>query len=333
MSCITCAVFDAYIANSSDFMDQMVANVQAPLLTLMIAIAGAWTVWIGLKVVLGSIDTGSAIRQMVLMVLGFGALAGSQALIGEVFDTAISVMGGLSSSITGYGGDGASSMGAVLETVETAIIKVFVIVGTFIGDAGWTEMPARLLYGIALILPYGILLVLFLSHTAVSLFRITLIGGLSPFIIAISSFPFGRDVFAAGIRTIISAISTMLSITVVFSIVVKSLDVLQVGGDSAVSPDEFGSLTSGPYLLALMMGWLGSALLSEAVAISGTIGGALLGSVGAGIVSGGTMAAGGMAARAGMDAGSKVYGKIKSRLPTGPNPPTTRAGEISSSDK
>lgn len=321
MSCVTCSVFEAYVSNSSDYLDLMVSNIQSGVVSVVIAVGGAWIAVSGYKVVMGSKNVILFIQEFAAFVICVGILSTIDSLTGTVFQTCISVMGGLSSAITGFGGNGTSALGSVLQAAEESIIKVFVIVGTFIGDAGWSfSIFTRTLYGIALILPYGLLLILFLSHTAISLFRITMIVGLSPIIVAFTSFPFGRDVFGAGIRTLVSAILTMLSVTLVFSIVVKSLDALQIGADSSVSPDEFGNLTSGPYLVALFMGWLGTALLHEAVAIAGSVGSAALGSIGAGVISGGSTRAMNSAGRGAYGAAKSGYEKYKNRK---------KAGEIS----
>ena len=145
--------------------------------------------------------------------------------------------------------------------IESQITKVITIVSIFIGEPSWAgsiSYVMRAIYGFFLLVPYGLLLILFLAQTATCLFRITLICGLSPFIVALSGFPFGSGLYAQAIRTLISAIATMLAVTLVFSIVTKCFDVLNIGGDASLSPDDFATLTSGPFLLALIMGvaWL-----------------------------------------------------------------------------
>ncbi|WP_119309760.1 type IV secretion system protein [Cohaesibacter haloalkalitolerans] len=336
MDCTTCTVFEAFVNNSSGFVDQMVSNVEGPLTGLVIAIATVWIVWVGIQVVLGSLDVPHAVKQVVFMVLGFGAFLGVDAIIGTVFDTAISVLGGLSASITGYSGDGASGISSLLMAIESQISKVVTIVAIFIGDGSGTPWGVvayvmRAIYGVLLLIPYGLLLILFLAQTATCLFRVTLICGLSPFIVALSGFPFGSGLYAQAIRTLISAIATMLAVTLVFSIVTKCFDILNIGGESSLSPEEFASLSSGPYLLALIMGWLGCALMSEAISISGSIAGAMLGSVGASTLAGRTLGAGAAAGGVGVGitkyAGSKALDGAKSGYEKYKN--RKRPGEIS----
>ncbi|WP_319567010.1 type IV secretion system protein [Cohaesibacter marisflavi] len=334
MDCTTCTVFEAFVDNSSGFVDQMVSNVEGPLTGLVIAIATVWIVWVGIQVVLGSLDVPHAVKQVVFMVLGFGAFLGVESIVSAVFDTTISVLGGLSASITGYSGAGTNGISSLLMAIESQITKVITIVSIFIGEPSWAgsiSYVMRAIYGFFLLVPYGLLLILFLAQTATCLFRITLICGLAPFIVALSGFPFGSGLYAQAIRTLISAIATMLAVTLVFSIVTKCFDVLNIGGDASLSPDDFATLTSGPFLLALIMGWLGCALMSEAISISGSIAGAMLGSVGASTLAGRALGAGAAAGGVGMGvtkyAGSKAldgaktgYKKYKNRK---------RPGEIS----
>lgn len=321
MDCTTCSVFEAFVSNSSSFVDQMVSDVQGPMTALLIAMAGVWIVWLGLQITMGALDAPHTIKQLVFFVLGFGVFMGVDTITATVFDTAISVLGGLSASITGFSGEGTSGISSLLMAVETEISKVITIVSIFVGEPsgvwGTVAFVMRAIYGIALLIPFGLLLVLFLSQTATCLFRIALICGLSPFVVAMSAFPFGAGLFAQAIRTLIGAITTMLAVTLVFSLVTKCFDILQIGGESSLSPDEFASLASGPYLLALLMGWLGCALMSEAISVAGSVAGAMLGSVGAGTLTARGLqgAQGGIAlTRWGLggafNAGKEIIGKI-----------------------
>lgn len=199
-------------------------------------------------------------------------------------------------------------MSLLLSTVEDAVMKVFHLVSTFIGEGSvWNgAIFVRLLFGAALLIPYFLLLIQFLAHTSVSLFRITLACGLSPFIVALSAFPFGRQLFMQGVRTIVSAIATMICVTLVFAVVIKSVEILDIGGDAAISPTEVASMFSGPFMATLIMGWISAAFISEAVSVAGSMAGALLGSTGAGIMTGGTVRGG----KAGASMGVKGAGAV-----------------------
>ena len=314
-SCVTCSVFDAMVGNSSEYMNQLVSNIQGPLTALVVSMACIWVVLLGVRVVMGVMPAIEATIQFMYLVLGFGCFVGLQAgLIQTVFDAAIGLLGGLSSAVMGGGsGGGTSSMSTLLAGVENAIRNVFHMVTVFIGDSGWSfgTLVTRTIFGIALVVPYMLLLIQFLAHTSVSLFRITLACGLSPFIVALSAFPFGRQLFMQGVRTIVSAIATMICVTLVFAIVIKSVEVLNIGGDEALTPSEAANLTSGPFLATLIMGWISAAFISEAVSVAGSMAGALLGSTGAGIMTGGTVRGGKAGASAAGRLGGKAYGKFK----------------------
>ena len=301
--CNTCAIFDAYQEHASASLDTLVSAVQGPFQVIVVALAGGWAIWIGIQIFVGTLDLATALKQIFFLVLGFGVFLGMQGgLIGEVFDASVNVMGGLSAEIMGGGGEGVSGLKALLQSVEDGIGGVFHIVSTIMSSGSWTQQIVNTVYGVALLIPYVILLVLFLAHAAVSLFRLTLICGMSPFLVGLAAFPFGRNLVGAGIRTIIGSIATMLCVTLVFSLVVKSVEALGFVTNADTDPSAFIDLSSGQFLLALIMGWLGAALISEAVNIAGQISSAVLGSVSAGIVAAGAIRGASMGASAARNA-------------------------------
>lgn len=328
--CTTCQIFEAYQTHAQSSMDTLVAAVHGPFLAITLSLVGIWATWIGIQMFIGTLDMASALKQVFFLVLGFGVFLGIQGgLIGQVFNACIDVMGGLSSAIMG-GSGGTSGMTSLLTLVEESIVTVFDAAVAIMGSgSAWTgEVFVTVIYGIALIIPYMFLLILFLSHSAVSLFRLTLIFGVSPFLIGMSAFPFGRNLIGAGVRTIVGSIATMLCITTVFSIVVSSVTALGIGAEADMNPDEYMDLGSGRFLLALIMGWLGTALISEAVNIAGQLSNSILGTVSAGILSAGAMRGGAIGMSAGRTAagyGGKVGGVLHDKVWEKPKP---RPGHI-----
>ncbi|WP_297842011.1 type IV secretion system protein [uncultured Roseibium sp.] len=313
-SCNICAIFEAYQSHAGSTLDTLVTAVHGPFQAILLSLVGGWILWSGIQVFLGTLDFASALKQAIFMVLGFGVYKGVDGgLIQTVFDASVNVMGGLASTLMDGGGSGLSGLSALLKAVETGIGGVFNIATTIMGAGGYLPAPKYILYGVALLLPYVILLVLFLAHTAVSLFRLTVILGMSPFLVGMAAFPFGRNLIGAGVRTIIGSIVTMLCVTMVFSLVIASVKGLGVTADAQVDPEAYIDLTSGKFLLAMIMGWLGAALISEAVNIAGQVSSSVLGTVSAGIMSAGAMrgaAMGGSAARSGAGAMGKVGGYL-----------------------
>jgi len=313
-ACNICTIFTAYQSHAETSLDTLVSTIHGPLLTILIGIIGIWALWIGIQVFIGSLDLAGALKQVFFMVLGFGVYIGLQGgLIGETFNVSVNVMGGLASQIMGQGGSGLSGLNALLRGVETGIGGVFNIATTIMGAGGWTEAPKYILYGVALLLPYIILLVLFLAHTAVSLFRLTVILGVSPFLVGLAAFPFGRNLIAAGVRTILGSIATMLCVSIVFSLVIASVEGLGVAGNADVNAEDYIDLTSGSFLLAMIMGWLGAALISEAVNIAGQVSSSVLGTVSAGIMSAGAMRGAAIGVSSGRAAAGAV-GKASSNM-------------------
>lgn len=297
-ACSVCDVYQAYQTHATTVLDRLTDAVAGPLTVIVIALAGVWILWVGIQMFVGTLDLAGALKQIFFLAFGFGVFLGvSGGMVGEVFQAAVDVMGDLSATIMGEGG-GAGGMTALLSVVEEAIRQVFntatVIMGS--GSAWDSQFYLSILYGIALLIPYMLLLILFLAHSAVALLRLTLICGLSPLLVALSAFPFGRNLIGAGVRTVIGSITTMLCVTTVFSIVVSSVTDLGIGAEDNMNPSEYIDFTSGRIILALVMGWLGAALTSEAVNIAGQVANSVLGSVSAGIVAAGAMRGGSLTA-------------------------------------
>ncbi|MEC9401096.1 hypothetical protein GFK91_29250 (plasmid) [Roseibium aggregatum] len=312
-SCNLCTIFSAYQDHAESVLGNLVSAVHGPFLAIMIALIAFWVVWIGIQVLIGTLDLAGALKQVFFMILGFGvyqALEGG-ALIQKMFETSVDVMGGLSSALMSKGGSTSTGLSGLLQDIENGISSV-IDAGVVIMKSGEFYNGSILItaiYGIALIVPYIFLLILFLAHTCVSLFRLTLIFGMSPFLVGMSAFPFGRNLVGAGVRTIIGSIATMLCVTTVFAIVNASVTVLKIGAEDDMNVENYIDLTSGKFLLALIMGWLGSALISEAVNIAGQISSAVLGSVSAGIMAAGAMRGGAMGASVGR-AAAGATGKL-----------------------
>jgi hypothetical protein len=332
-SCNICEIFSAYQSHADSTLGTLVNAVHGPFQGIILSLVGAWVLWAGIQVFLGTLDFAGALKQAIFMVLGFGVYKGVDGgLIGDVFDACVNVMGGLSSALMdGGGGAGLSGLDALLLAVETGIGGVFNIAATIMGSGSWGDQIVNTFYGVALLLPYVILLVLFLAHTSVSLFRLTLIMGVSPFLIGMSAFPFGRNLIGAGVRTIIGSIVTMLCVTMVFSLVIASVKGLGVTADAEVDPEAYIDLASGKFLLAMIMGWLGAALMSEAVNIAGQVSSSVLGTVSAGIMSAGAMrgaAIGASAGRTAAGAAGRAGGSMHRNTWSSPRP---RPGGIISS--
>lgn len=300
-SCNICTIFTAYQTHAESTLDTLVNAVHGPFLGILISLVGMWVIWIGYQVLIGTLDLAGALKQVFFMVFGFAVYAGLKGgLIGQVFDASVNVMGGLASTLMGEGGSGLSGLNALLKGVEDGIGGVFAIATTIMSSGSWSEVFVNTVYGVALLLPYVILLILFLAHTSVALFRLTLIMGISPFIVGMAAFPFGRNLIGAGVRTVLGSIVTMLCVTMVFSLVIASVKGLGItGAGGEIDPDTYIDLSSGSFLLALIMGWLGAALISEAVNMAGQVSSAVLGTVSAGIMSAGAMRGASMGASAG----------------------------------
>lgn len=335
-ACNICAIFEAYQEHAETTLETVVKAIHGPFLGLVTVMIGGWVVWTGIKVLLGRFELGEALRQAIFLVLGFGvymALASGE-LVKTVFTNTVNMMGGLASLTLDAQSVGYSGMDALLKAIEEVISQIWNIATALIGSGGsgfWASVTGigatilGIVFALGLLVPYLVLLVLFLSHTAVALFRVTLVLGMSPFVVGMASFPFGRDLAGSATRTLTAAIVTMVSMAMVFALVKESIGAIGITATGEnIEVGEWLDLASGKYLLALIMGWLGVALISEAASLAGQLTGVLYNGASAGTLSKSALRpaargagavgsfAGGMAARGAGVAGRKALGAAAS---------------------
>ncbi len=310
-ACISCKIFREYEFHAEKVIDGFFASFNGGMLTLFVAILTVWIVFQGIKMAIGTIDIQGAGQQFVFILLGFTFLQGlSLGLAQQVLDTSVSIMSGLSIKILSLGVDNLSEDGglvALIGAVEGVLRKVFSVAEAIIENSEWPYMK-ELFYAAALVLPYALLMILFLAHITTALLRLTVLTLISPLVVLAASFPWGREMVWSAVRVVLTAILTLFSVSTVFAIIISLVSGLNVG-DSNTTATEAGNVLSGSYLLAVILGWMATALLSEITSMVGSIGGAMGGAAAAmmtgGVAKGASMGAG-LAGRVGGAAANSV---------------------------
>lgn len=217
--------------------------------------------------------------------------AQSQSIILAVFDTTITIMGSASSVVL----EEAIQSSQVPETIqglarlsavaENGMSKVTAIAFA-IADTGSLTNPLKYLYAILLLVPYFILMILYLSQTVIAIFRVTIVAAFSPFLLLTFGFGWGRQMTVAGLKTLLASIIVLFSSSLALGLImygVSSLDILNPNNDV----DELASLANPTFFIALALGWMGSAFMTEAVGMANSITGSALSNTSAGILTAG----------------------------------------------
>lgn len=263
--CFSCSVATSYIDNASDSLSGLLTVLQDPLTQIFIAIASIWVVAQGVRLYLGRADMDDLTEKFFFVLVGFGALQGmNEGVVEQIFQTSVNAMFGVSSEIIGnnYNQDPASSAANLIGAVETAFQVPINMAQALISSASWTQVFAALVFAAALIVPFVMMLILYVKYCAVGLFRITLVCLFLPFIIVMSAFPFGRTTWQSAVSAVLESILTLMSVTLIFALVIKAIQG-PLDSTTQFSAQEILNDQLGHYVMAVVLAWCGWFLIME----------------------------------------------------------------------
>jgi len=241
-----------------------------PMLAIFASLACLWAVFQGCKLVTGAADLPWIASQFVFLFFGFGALMALQyGLAGQVYEVTYNVMFGIPASIMG-GGGGSSAVVELVSGIEAAFIQPINMAKSMMDSAGVFEKIGYVIFTGFLMLPFILMMIVFVTQVAIGLFRIMMICLFAPYIISLSAFPWGREQIMNGVRTLLGAITTLVAVTLVFSLIVAGVDSLVPKGDG-IGTDLGNADTWSAYIVVILTAWSGVALIQEAVSLAGTI--------------------------------------------------------------
>ncbi|WP_068317881.1 hypothetical protein [Polycladidibacter hongkongensis] len=319
-NCISCTIFGEYEANSSGVVDQVMGLIYEPMLSFFIAIVAIWVVVRGVQLNTGGQSMAAVAREFMGVCIGFVLMVGlGEGLVSSVFSAVVTTLSSLAAQIMGAVQGNAPSSGIVglVGAVENGLMFPIYMVDAAIKDSTVFGAVAVYLWALALAIPFFLLMISFVSQVVVALFRVTIICSFSPFIVMVSSFPWGREALATAIRLLLNSMFVVCFVTAAFALILSNMQGLLVADPNA-APSEAMGISSPTYLASLFLAWCGTALVSEAVNISGMLSSAIQGNSAAGaIAGGGTMASKTAAKKAlsvGFGAGKMAVGAIAGKI-------------------
>ncbi|WP_153041774.1 MULTISPECIES: hypothetical protein [unclassified Pseudovibrio] len=218
----------------------------------------------------GAADVAGIATQFVFLFFGFGVLMALQyGLAGEVYEVTYNVMFGIPASIMG-GGSGDSAVVSLVSNIETAFVQPINMAKSMMDGAGFFDKVGVVIFTGFLMLPFILMMIVFVTQVAIGLFRIMMICLFAPYIITLSAFPWGREQMMNGVRTLLGAIITLVAVTLVFSLIVAGVESLVPTGEG-VGTDLSNDTNWRSYIIVILTAWSGVALIQEAVSLAGTI--------------------------------------------------------------
>ena len=150
-----------------------------------------------------------------------------------------------------------------------------------------------LFFGVLLVAPYLLVVIVYLSQVVVSIFRIMVLAALSPFLMLGFGFGWGRPMMVAGVRTLLSSFLVLFAATAALAVLLYAVKALGIGVEGNVDPEgirEMATFTNDRLLVAIFMGFAGAAFMAEATHIANSITGSALSNAAPAVITGGLMA-------------------------------------------
>ena len=319
--CFLCGPFEVYAKLTADFAQNSSVALEAPMEVLFMSCVGLWVVVSGLRLALMMAGPKDIMKEFVFVFISAAILQGyGPDLVTKIFDTAIKIMSGsAAAAFTATGietdvemtGSSINELGILILHAEKGVGAVLEVAVAMTDTLNPAKFVAGVIVAILMILPYVILLVTYFSQVVVAVFRLMMISIFAPFLFLAFGFNWGREMAKAGAKAVLSSVMVLFACTVALSLAFYGVNIFFedfVG--TGHSAGDIAVLTSPKLITIIVLGWLGTALMTEATSIANSITGSLLTNTAAGImtagITGSALAAASLAAKAsplGMAAG------------------------------
>jgi type IV secretion system protein TrbL len=278
------------------------------------SIVGLWIIIEGIKLVIAKTDLKKFSHDLLFIIIAAGLMSGQgPGLVDAVYSASLTTMSGaasailtvgtigtktavatdMSSSGVASGIGGLDGMTGLVSVAEHGVMQVFSMAVELIAEVSLTNVGIPALYGVLLALPYFLLLVVYFAQVVVSIFRVMMIAALSPILMLAFGFEWGRGMAFTALRTLFAAFMVLYGATVALAVCLYGVAALNVA-DPALTGDvsEIASFNNPTLLVAIILGWLGTAFMAEATGMANSIAGSQLTNTAAAIITAGATATG-----------------------------------------
>ncbi len=305
LECLTCSLAESYEALAGGYIKVISAEMLPPLSVLFLSFATLWVVIQGYKLTLGTTQLPDFFRELFFLCIAHVLLSVQSAnLIVEIFETTMKLLGGasaavLESSISELDATqnytGLAKLVAVAETGLRTVIHV----GWEIATSWSIGNMLSIIYAGLLIIPYFMLMIVYLSQTLVAVFRVMLVAAFFPFLMLCFGFKWGREMSFAGLKTLLSSIVVLFAASLALGVVMYGAASLGIT-DEGADVEAMVGWNKKEYILAVVLGWMGTAFMTEAVGLANSITGSALSNTSVGVLSAGMAGSAAMLAKGAM---------------------------------
>jgi len=297
-----------YANLANQFTQGLSDALHGPMWVLFVAFAGLWVVIQGLRLTLIHTTIIDVAKEFVFVMIAATLLASQgSSLVNTIYTSSLSMMGSVAATalevapkdgpaITATNGtvELESGMVSLVCTAQKAVKKVLYM-GSYVSQTGSITDPAPWLYALALVVPYLFVVVVYFSQVVIAIFRAIFLSAVSWFLMLGFGFNWGRDMMKSGIKTLLSAFMVLFGATTALAMLIFGINALDIGETPTIeSVRSMATLDSPEFILAVLMGWMGTAFMTEATSIANSIAGSVLSNTGVGVITAGTTATAGM---------------------------------------
>lgn len=302
LDCLTCDMVVTYQDLAGGYVETISATMLPPMSVLFASVCTLWVVIQGYKFLLGTAQLPDLLRETFFICIAQILLSvQSEGLILMVFNTTLDLLGGASyavlegaiqDTLAAQQSTGLGQLVAVSEAGMRTVINVGWEIAT---SWSFTNMLA-ILYALILILPYFMMMIVYLSQTVIAVFRVMVISAFFPFLILCFGFAWSRQMAFAGLKTLMASIIVLFAASLALGVVMFAVSSLEITAPDADVEAKIG-WNNADYLLAVALGWMGTAFMTEAVGIANSITGSALSNTSVGILSAGMAGSAALAAK------------------------------------
>ncbi|MBF0251731.1 MAG: hypothetical protein HQL35_14005, partial [Alphaproteobacteria bacterium] len=279
--CLTCGIIEQYVNLANHFTQDLSKLLVPGMWKFFIALASLWIVIQGIRLALTRTTINDVAEQFIFVCIS-GFLLGAQGsdLIDMIFVASLKMMGAGASLALQVGSPEPLSatadlsvgggLHALMQTAEKAITTI-IHLGFQIAQSWSITTPLQIIYALILIVPYAVLWIVYFVQIVVSIFRLMILATISPFMMLGFGFGWGRDMAKGGIRSVIATFIVLFSSTAVIGLILYAVKSLQLSSLETEQVREIASITNVSFMVAVAMGFLGAAMLTEATGLANSI--------------------------------------------------------------
>jgi type IV secretion system protein TrbL len=274
-TCFLDPTMSKYLESLDGFTDRFLPVFLHPFEVMFAPLAGLMIVIIGVQIILHLKDVQQGVINIFWIVLAAGLLnLQGVTAVKENMETVLEIAGAGASMImrtANTGEDATGNYNAVIgmkELVcqaEKGVTNVMGLGGTIAGEASISNFGTPILYAILLIIPFLLITYTYLTQVVVSVFRVTFITVMAPYLLMSVGFGFLRGQIQAYLTSTITTVLTLWSSTMAVALILNA--VRAIGEDITdkiqTAPDTV-SIFNAEFVMILAIGWLGVPFITEA---------------------------------------------------------------------